>query len=167
MSEQKPQPAKPAAPKPALDWKDPKAKISQYFTVKEALYLPAWEVMHTPSDEEKKNILELAAKMDIVREYLDRPIIVHCWIRPKVANVPGSKWHMKNYNSFIGGAPGSAHAEGKAVDFHCARMTCGEVRQILQPMLNEYKIRMEDVEGNWVHVDIRPPLPKRSRFFRP
>ena len=150
-----------------VDWKDPKAKISKYFTVKEALWLPAWEVLHTPSDDEKISILALAEKMDLVREFLERPIIVHCWIRPKCANLPGSKWDKRNYNSFVGGAPGSAHSEGKAVDFHVAKMTCGEVRQILQPKLNEFKVRMEDIEGNWVHVDIREPALKRSRFFRP
>ncbi len=150
-----------------IDWKDPKAKISKFFTVREALWLPSWEILHVPSEEEKKQILLVAEKMDLIREELSNPIIVHCWIRPKCANAPGSKWDRRNYNAFVGGSPGSAHIEGKAVDFHVARMTCGEVRQILQSRLNDLKIRMENIEGNWVHVDIRDPLPRRSRFFKP
>lgn len=151
----------------AIDWSDPKAKISQFFTVKEALWLPSWEVLHVPSETEKEEILKTAQKMDLIREYLERPIIIHCWIRPKNANVPKSKWHARNYNAFVGGAPGSAHIEGKAVDFHAAKMTCGEVRQLLQSKLSEFDIRMEDIEGNWVHIDTRQPLRRKSRFFKP
>jgi len=150
-----------------VNWKDPKAKISKHFTVKEALYLPAWEVYHVPSDAEKVEIKKTAEKMDLIREYLDRPIIVHCWVRPKSANVPGSKWDKKNYNAFVGGAPGSAHPEGKAVDFHAARVTCGEIRHLLLSQLKEFDVRMEDLESNWVHIDTRPPALKRSRFFKP
>lgn len=150
-----------------IDWKDPKTKVSKHFTVREALWLPAWEVLHVPTEAEKASILQVAEKMDLVREYLDRPINVHCWIRPTCANAPASRWDRRNYNAFVGGAPGSAHAEGKAVDWHPSGMTCGEARQLLVPKLDEWGIRMENHEGNWVHVDVRAPLPKGSRFFRP
>jgi hypothetical protein len=152
---------------PALDWAKPASKISKYFTVKEALWLPSWEIIHLPSDQEKAEILKTAEKMDLIREYLGQPIIVHCWIRPKCANAPATKWDRKNYNAFVGGAPGSAHAEGKAVDFHVAKMTCGEVRQILTSKLEDFQIRMEDIDGNWVHIDTRHPPKKKSRFFKP
>lgn len=150
-----------------IDWSDPKAPISKFFTVKEALYLPAWEAMHVPSEEEKREILKTAQKMDLIREYLEQPISVHCWIRPKCANVPKSKWDKKNYNAFVGGAPGSAHPEGKAVDWHASKMTCAEIRQLLVPKLKDFDIRMEDVDGNWVHIDTRQPAPRKSRFFKP
>lgn len=151
-----------------INWTDPKAKISKYFTVHECLYLPSWECYHIPSEEEKKNILEMAQKMDLVREYLGNPIIVHVWIRPKIVNNPKSKYHAKNYNAAVGGAPGSAHPEGKAVDFHVAKMMCSEVRTVLVTKLKEFDIRMEDVDSEgWVHLDCRQPPPKKNRYFKP
>lgn len=151
-----------------IKWDDPKSKISKYFTVHEALYLPSWELHHIPSEQEKAAIINMAQKMDLVREYLGNAIIVHCWIRPKSVNQPKSaRYHLKNYNAACGGAPGSAHMEGIAVDFHVAKMTCDEARHLLVSKLDEFKIRMEDISGNWVHVDMRNPAPKKSRFFKP
>lgn len=150
-----------------MDWSNPKEKISQYFTVREALLLPSWDVIHVPNEAEKAEILATAKKMDLVREFLGVPVVVHCWLRPLCASVPKSKWDRKNYNAFVGGAPGSAHAEGKAVDFHPQRMTCGEARQLLVPKLSEFGLRMENKEGNWVHIDTRTPPPNKPRFFRP
>lgn len=151
-----------------VNWSDPKSKISQYFTVHEALYLPAWECYHTPSEEEKVAILSHAPKMDKVREYLGQPIHTHCWIRPKVVNCPTSRWHGRNYNAFRNGAPGSAHIDGIATDFHVSQMLCSEVRMVLVPVLAEFGIRMENTDSEaWVHVDSRNPLPKKSRYFRP
>lgn len=151
-----------------INWTDPKQKISKFFTVKEALYLPSWECYHIPSEQEKASILKTAEKMDVIREYLGNAIIVHCWIRPKIVNQPKSKYHARNYNAAVGGAPGSAHADGLAVDFHVAKMVCSEVRHILLPKLAEFQIRMEDINSEgWVHIDLRPPALKKSRFFKP
>lgn len=48
----------------------------------------------------------------------------------------------------------SAHALGKAIDFHVSDMSAEEVRQLIKKNIDkfEYPIRLE--EGvNWVHVD--------------
>lgn len=152
----------------SINWEDPKSKISPNFTVHEALWLPTWQCYHIPSDLEKKEIVNTAFKMEKIREYLRRSLHVHCWIRPKVLNNPKSKYHGKSYNAAVGGTPGSAHIEGKAVDFHASSLQASEVRAILSEMLEDFKIRMEntDQEG-WVHIDTREPLPKKGRLFRP
>ena len=49
-----------------VDWGNPYAHISEYFTVRDALYLPSWQVYHTPSEKEKANILKLAKKLDLL-----------------------------------------------------------------------------------------------------
>lgn len=154
---------------PDIDWSNPACKISDHFTVKDVCYLPSWEIMHIPSDEEKANALALVQKLELIRSEIDKPIYIHCWIRPKVVNCPSSsRYHGKNYNAAVGGAPGSAHIEGKAADFHAASWTCDDLREFLLPYLNQYQIRMENKpESGWVHVDIREPLPRQSRFFRP
>lgn len=146
---------------------EPKQKISKHFTLHEALWLPAWQVYHVPSAVEMEEIVKTAEKLDAIREHLGKPIIVHCWIRPSCVNVPNSKWDRRNYNSFVGGAPGSAHQEGKAVDFHASSMVCDEIRYLLLTELKVLDIRMENNQGNWVHIDTRQPLPGKSRFFRP
>lgn len=152
-----------------IDWSNPKDKISNNFTVHEATFLPSWLIYHHPSELEKKNILELAEKLELIREYLDnRSISVHVWIRPKAVNNPKSHYHMKNYNASINGAPGSAHIEGKACDFRVSGLDCDDVRASLFPKLEEFKIRMEDLAGSsWIHVDTRQPAPRKSRYFRP
>lgn len=151
-----------------IDWSDPTSKISEHFTVHDALWLPSWQVMHVPSEAEKANILAMAEKMELIRAFLEKPINVHCWIRPTNATVPGTKWDKKNYNSFVGGAPGSAHIDGNAVDWNPSAMVCGDAKALLLPKLEEFQIRMENNDGgNWVHNDRRQPAPKKSRFFRP
>lgn len=148
------------APVPVSDnrgsaWDVPTAKISRHFTTHEATYLPSWKKYHQPTAQEKQNILRLALVLDQLRDFLEAPIIVHCWIRPT------------DYNQFVGGAPRSAHLEGLAVDFHVTGMTCDSVREKLLPKLDEFGIRMENLPGtSWVHVDIRAPG-NTGRYFKP
>lgn len=149
-----------------VDWTDPKCKISEYFTVKDATYLPSWKVFHQPSDEEKANILKSAQKMDQIREFLGQPINVNCWIRPYATNCTGF-WSGKNYNLFVGGAPQSYHPKGLAVDFTVSRVTCDEVRSHLLDKLKEFQIRMEDRQGNWIHIDLGDVGVSGKRFFKP
>lgn len=150
-----------------INWSDLKSPLTQHFTVKDAIWLPAWSVAHVPSETEKVNIISLAHKMELVREFLGKPILVHCWIRPVVVNAPATIHDRKNYNAAIGGAPGSAHIEGMAVDWNPTSMTCAEARYLLIPELERLQLRMENKEGPWVHLDSRQPLQKKPRFFRP
>lgn len=154
-------------PVKTIDWTNHKSKVSEHFTVHDCLYLPSWEIYHIPSEEEKVNLLKTVEKLELVREYLEQAIHIHVWIRPKCVNQSKSKYDKKNYNAAVGGAPGSAHAEGLAVDFHVSKMTCSEVRHLLLSKLTEFEIRMENLESNWIHIDLRNPLPNRSRFFKP
>lgn len=151
----------------SINWSDPKSLLTPHFTVHDALWLPSWQVYHVPSELEKANIIKQAEKLELVREYLEKPLIIHVWIRPVSVNAPNTQYHLKNYNAAIGGAPGSAHIEGKATDWNPVSMTCSEARTILEPKLEEFKIRMENIDGNWVHTDMRDPLPNKKRFFRP
>lgn len=153
-----------------IDWDNPRAAISDHFTVHEATWLPSWKVYHTPSEEEKENIVEMAAAMDKVRKQVNRPIIVHCWIRPLKVNCPGSNRHRKNYNKAVGStATKSAHIIGRAVDYHVSGFAgaggCNTVRVSLLPYLERYGLRMEDIDGAWVHNDIQPVV--NNRFYKP
>lgn len=153
-----------------IDWANPKSRISKYFTVHEATYLPSWRIYHSPSEEEKEEIVKLAKIMDTIRERIGKSCIVHVWIRPKKVNCPGHERDGQDYNLFIGSkSTKSGHIFGQAIDFHFATYAgpegCAEVREIIKPWLEELDIRMEDIEGGWVHIDTKPV--GKNRFFKP
>ncbi len=145
-----------------IDWTNPACKVSKFFMVHEMLYLPTWKRLANESDglndEIKNNLIVLAQKMDIVREYFNKPVNVHVTYRPL------------EYNKAIGGALNSAHSEGKASDFDIMGMTCDEVRYALinNDLLKEWSMRCEKNPGsNWVHLDYRDLKPGGNRYFIP
>jgi hypothetical protein len=157
----------PAPSSPELDWNNPDSKISKYFTVKEALYLPSWDVMHIPSQDEKNNILKHAQNMDKIREFLGAPINVHCWIRP-ILNNPQSIHHGEDYNALVKGAKNSSHKYGLATDYDAKGLNCDNVRTSLEPKLEGFGLRMEKMRGgNWVHNDSSEVPVGGNRYFIP
>lgn len=188
--------AKPVAPvevaiEPETDWSNPKSRLSENFSVSEALLLPSWGIMHVPSEEEKAAIKGIAEKVTKAINILEKElgkqlrISVHAWMRPAVANLPGSKWNGQDYNRYVyetqvwksltpeekakKKVPNSPHKTGHAIDFHIVgyegKENCLKVRQMLLPHLEELGLRMEDLEGGWVHLDDLPVVNKR--FFKP
>lgn len=142
-----------------IDWLNPKCKIAKYFTVKEAIWLPSWNRLATPLDgldnSVKENLVYLFEKMDILRDYLGTPIIVHVAYRPS------------KYNEEIGGVPKSAHVLGKAVDWSCS-IDCDAVREKLLPKIEGLGMRMENKPGSsWVHLDTMDLKEGGNRFFIP
>lgn len=149
-----------------IDWNDPKSKVSKYFTVKECTFLPSWQVLHFPSDQEKENIIKHAKIMDDVREFLGNPINIHVWIRP-ILNNPNSQFHGQDYNNFIKGATNSAHKIGIACDFDCGE-NCDDTRTKLESKLEEFNLRMEKKPGsNWIHLDSSIVPISGNRYFVP
>jgi len=153
-----------------VDWEDKNYKIVPHFRIHELLWLPSWRVYHIPSEEEKIELIKTAEAMEKIRIFLDMPISIHCWIRPVKTNAPGTKWHKKNYNKFIGSkSKQSAHIYGKAVDFHVhghqGPEECAKIRRKLFPKLEEWNIRMENIYGGWIHIDRNPV--GINRFYIP
>jgi hypothetical protein len=81
----------------------------KYFKWKEALLLPSWKIHHSPSQQEVNNIIETCTKLDKFREYINKPFIISCWIRPVSTNDESGKYQGKNYNEVVKGAKASAH----------------------------------------------------------
>lgn len=177
--------------KEEIDWNNPKAKVAPRFSVEEALLLPSWGVLHTPSEEEKKAIISVAEKVSAITQELEVAlkkkliIDVHVFMRPEKANVPGSEWNGKNYNRYIYETvvwkkltpeekakkiePKSPHRTGHAIDFHYVgyegKEKCAIIRSLLLPLLEKYGLRMEDMDGTWIHLDDLPVV--NNRFFKP
>lgn len=120
----------------------------------EALYLRKWEMTVFPTKAQMGNIVMVAEKLQAIRDYFNSPVTITSWLRPL------------KYNTFIKGATDSAHLYGMAVDFNVVGHSAEEVRKELIPQLETMKIRMENITGDWVHIDIRKPGPE-GRFFEP
>lgn len=142
------------SPMDKIDWVNPYCAVSKYFTVHECLWLPSWGRMATEEDglneDAKEGIFEFASKMDVIRDFFDKPINVHVCFRPAA------------YNKQIGGATHSAHiarmVDSKrtiaAMDYDVEGMNCDEVRAALVPKLSLFRLRMEkNPGGNWIHND--------------
>lgn len=166
-----------------IDWTDPHAQVSKYFSVREAIWLPKWLRLANPftdglSNESKEALCYLFGQMDLVRDFLGHPINVHCALRPTA------------YNVLDGGAPNSTHIarveqiEGgprlllAAVDWDAdvgeetPGQNCDTIRAALMPKLEEFDLCMEDqpLGSPWVHLDTAPCpwLPHRhNRYFKP
>ena len=145
-------------------------KVSRYFTLHEALFLKSWNIYHIPTEKELEEISNFAKSLDLVRDLVGLPFIVHCWIRPLSVNNPESKYHKMDYNSFVGSKnPNGAHPKGRGCDFHVKGYElaedCGIIRRMIVPHLEKLKLRMENLNGTWIHIDNLPKI--NERFFKP
>ena len=132
-------------------------KITPNFFYKEALFLFKWQIYVFPQAHILQNIKFTAEKMELIRTYCgNRRIIVRSWFRPP------------RYNFYIGGATKSMHLTALACDFVVDGLKAYEVRELLKPKLEEFKIRMEQLEDldPWVHIDLKEPG-HSGRYFKP
>lgn len=121
-----------------------------YFTVEEILKAGG----HTDAPEAvKKNLEDLCRRVNA----LGYKPACHC----------NSGYRTPEHNKQIGGAPKSAHVQGKAIDIRDPK---GELKEwILEHdyLLEKLGLRMEDPKStpSWCHLDTMPV--KNFRVFRP
>lgn|SRR3990167_6946552 len=121
----------------------------------ELLKLEQWDTYVCPTSIEADNLIKVTNKLQRIRGYLKKPIIITSGLRP----------HL--YNALIKGARHSSHLDGKAIDFQVVGMEANEVRAFLLPKLGELELRMEDCPGtNWIHIDTRVRH-TGLRYFKP
>ena len=143
-----------------INWNDPECKITEHFTVEEAITLHSWNRLATETDGLddicRDKIVDLCNKMETVREILDSSINVHCMFRSSDYNA--SVLHI---------LPHDVHSLGMAIDFDCSpKLTVEEIKNVLESRLEELGLRMEFGTTTWVHLDTRPPGPS-GRYFNP
>lgn len=88
-----------------IDWKNPRCKVSKYFSVADVTQQDRRRIPKDGSVE-AKNILMLAKELDRVREAWQNPIGVSSWFRPPAINAQ------------VRGARNSQHINGWAVDVY-------------------------------------------------
>lgn len=109
------------------------------------------------SEEQLEHLRFTAAQMDIIREYLGFPVLVHSWFR------------CVDLNAAVGGKPTSRHALGLAVDFSCPKF--GSVEEVWNFLKKEPAVlgwRKLILEKNskgseWIHVS----FPADGELFAP
>lgn len=153
-----------------IDWSNPDAKISRHFTVKEALWLHHWNRLANEADglndHVKAQILRMAEKMDVIRDFIGLPINVHDWYRPEKYNAdPRVKGAKRSKHMCLGdhsAVDWDAPVDGAASE----EEACDILRASLEPKLEPWEIRMEKNPGApWVHTDNAEVV--LLRYFRP
>ena len=142
-----------------IDWKNEKDAVSAHFSVRDMIWLPSWGRLANESDglddTIKANLIELANKMETVRQLTGNRLI-----RSHVA------YRSPQYNAQIGGAPHSAHRDGRAMDFDVVGLSCDDARAIIVPALGMLKMRCEDNPGSlWVHLG--HDFERQPTYFKP
>ena len=94
----------------------------------------------SPIFEVIENAKKMANIIQELREEINLPIIVHCWVR------------QPRHNKRVGGAKFSPHLNGLAIDFHVDGLSCEQVRAKIRSM--KLPVRIEADTDTWVHIDI-------------
>ena len=91
------------------------------------------------------NILELADNMQLIRDYLGKPITIN------------SAYRSPSYNKKIGGAKLSQHIIGNACDFTVKGYTPDEVADKLEELIKDLTISQGGIGryDTFTHYDIR------------
>jgi len=91
------------------------------------------------------NVVELAENLQVLRDYVDRPIKVN------------SGYRSPDYNALVGGATKSQHLLGKAADIVIGNLKPEEVADIIMELINLGKMEQGGIGiyNSFTHYDIR------------
>lgn len=140
-----------------VNWQDGTLKITENFTVNDCLIQHAWGRLASSADgADFEKLTILCQKMEEIRKILQCPINVHCMFR------------CVEYNKSQNITPSlDVHAMNLACDFDAGEhWTIEEVKELLEPKLEELDIRLEKGTDTWIHVDLHSPGPS-GRYFTP
>ena len=91
------------------------------------------------------NVIELAKNLQVLRDYLGKPIHVN------------SGYRSPKYNAKVGGAKNSQHLKAKASDIVIKGMTPKEVAEAIEKLIAEGKMKQGGIGiyKTFTHYDIR------------
>ncbi|KGO78703.1 hypothetical protein Q763_17085 [Flavobacterium beibuense F44-8] len=92
------------------------------------------------------NVLQVAENLEVLREYLQRPIIIS-----------GSGYRTKKHNTEVGGAPKSQHLTASAADISVNGLSPMQIAEAIETLIEEGKMKQGGmgVYPTFVHYDIR------------
>lgn len=122
----------------------PSRALSKYFSWEEATVTTSG-IRNIPDGlQVNSNIVQCSTQMDVIRELLGVPVIVHSWYRSPAVNQKA------------GGVFNSAHLTGWAVDFSCKGLTDYEV--CMKICEGGIKFDQLILEPSWVHISFDPKM---------
>lgn len=97
-----------------------------------------------PSDI-RTNIQALVKELEVLRSAINKPIKI------------SSGYRSPQQNEKVGGKSQSYHMKGMAVDFYVPGMTTKEIRDIIEKLISEGKMKQGGIGkySTWVHYDNR------------
>lgn len=122
-----------------IDWKNPNAKISRFFTVGEVTQNDPRRI--PPNGAIALNVIRLAWELDKIRDEWGGPIGVTSWYRPPAIN------------KAVGGVANSPHLEGWAADIYPIGGDVFKLQSWLDPRWHG-RLGYGAKKG-FVHVDLR------------
>jgi len=133
-------------------------KLTDHFSLEEFLesqVATRYDIDMTPDEKVLKNLTRLAWRLEDVRAAVGKPIIITSGYRPWVLN------------KIIGGAPNSAHIDGRAADIVVMSKVWTPydvAERIVSADIVFDKVILEF--GRWVHFQIEPEgeTPRRLVF---
>jgi hypothetical protein len=139
------------------DWTNPSDQVTEHFTVNDCLMLHSWNRLATEADgADFDKLTTLCQKLEDVRTALNCPMSIHCIFRSTAYNLE---------QNILPPTGLDVHAMNLAADFDCnGHLTIQEVKDILEPLLDQLEIRMEFATTTWVHVDLHSVGPS-GRYF--
>ncbi|WP_417368769.1 YcbK family protein [Flavobacterium beibuense] len=92
------------------------------------------------------NVLKVAENLEVLREYLKRPIIIS-----------GSGYRTKKHNIKVGGAPKSQHLTASAADISVHGLSPMQIAEAIETLIEKGKMQQGGmgVYPTFVHYDIR------------
>jgi hypothetical protein len=141
------------------DWTSPTDQVTDHFTVNDCLILHEWNRLATETDgADFDKLTTLCQTLEQVRQLLGCPMNVHCMFRSTAYNLA---------QNILPPTGLDVHAMNLAVDFDCGHvLSIQEVKDKLEPELDDLGIRMERGTTTWVHVDLHAVGPS-GRYFTP
>lgn len=115
------------------------AKITNNFSLEEFKCKDGSDI----PNELLPNVIELAKNLQVLRDYLKKPITIN------------SGYRSPKYNAKIGGVKNSQHLKGKASDIVVKGMTPKEVALVIEGLIEQGKMKQGGIGiySNFTHYD--------------
>ena len=110
-------------------------------------------IENEPNIQQIAHLVNTAKNMELVRAYLQKPIIVD------------SAFRCTQLNMIVGGSEHSAHLTGDAVDFICPAYN---IPDIIFLVLKDSGIKYDQLicEGSWIHISFAETMRQQNLITR-
>jgi hypothetical protein len=141
------------------DWTNASDQVTEHFTVGDCLTLHAWNRLATEDDGcDFDKLTALCQVLEQVRSALGVPMNIHCIFRSTAYNLA---------QNILPPTGLDVHAMCLAADFDCgSALSIQEVKDKLEPLLDQLNIRLERGTTSWCHVDTHA-VGASGRYFTP